>query len=106
MLRQAIQAVWAREVAAMNGVNSDEEELRDFLFGSHRSSLQQVSDAISWPLQRTRSVQVARSAYSWLPAGVPVWRGRGDTIAFDLMGRICHHRNRQPIIPLAHCGTG
>lgn len=161
VLRQAIQTVWAREVAVMNGVNSDEEELRDFLFGTHRGSLhqvadgladigqtrcfwcdrplsrartnvdhvipwshypsnelfnlvlsdsecnnsksanlvtpdlvqrwlerdssllQQVSEAISWPLQRTRSVKVAHSAYSWLPEGVPVWRGRGDIIAFD-----------------------
>ncbi len=48
-----------------------------------RGELMDLARSISWTLDTERSVQVARSAYRWLPLGVPVWRRVNDHIPYD-----------------------
>lgn len=165
VLRQAIETVWARDVAEMNEINTDEQELRSFLFGAQRVALTDISKGLRevdhdrcfwcdgrlregsievdhvipwshypsndlfnlvladrecnndkraklvtanlvarwierdnsglaelsldlhWPIQQDRALNVAASAYRWLPEGVSVWGGRGETIPFDASQR-------------------
>jgi 5-methylcytosine-specific restriction endonuclease McrA len=46
LLRIATQEVWVREVAAINKMQTQEQELRSFLFGADRVGLQQVADGM------------------------------------------------------------
>lgn len=46
LLRPAIESVWSREVIRYNGLNSEEQELRDFLFGVQRTGLSTARDAL------------------------------------------------------------
>ena len=46
ILRPALESVWSAEVARYNNVNSEVQQLRDFLFGAQRTSLEPVRDAL------------------------------------------------------------
>ena len=167
LLRIATQDVWVRDVAAINRMHTQEQQLRSFLFGADRVALRSVADGLrdlgvrhcfwcekplrgatdvdhvipwshypnddlfnlvladrvcnnnkrdrlvtaqlverwvqrdhelarsladelKWPFDPQRSGQVARSAYRYLPEGMPVWAGRDRLEVFrpDDRGRI------------------
>lgn len=46
ILRPALESVWSAEVARYNNVNSEAQQLRDFLFGTQRTSLDPVREAL------------------------------------------------------------
>ena len=46
LLRMATQDVWVREVAAINKMQTQEQELRSFLFGADRIGLHKVADGL------------------------------------------------------------
>ena len=160
LLRIAAQDIWTREVAEINRLQIEEQQLRAFLFGStridltevagglrdlghdqcfwcrgnlgrraevdhvipwshypnddlanlvlvdpacnndkrdrlisaelvtrwvdrDRRQLQALAENLRWPMEPVRSAHVARSAYRYLPVGVPVWRRRGHLQPFD-----------------------
>jgi len=164
LLRIAVQDIWTREVAAINRLHRDEDDLRQFLFGAGRINLGPVADGlralgvehcfwcdrrlgnntqvdhvIPWSyyanndlsnlvladqtcngdkrdrlvspplvarwldrdlaplnelaveLQGTvdlkRTKDVARSAYRYLPDGVPLWGGRNSLLLLEEHGR-------------------
>lgn len=164
LMRLAVEEVWTREVIHINKMNTDEEQLRAFLFGADRvslqavaaglreagtttcfwcdrslsanvhvdhvipwsyyasddlanlvladatcngdkrdrlvtsdlvarwqerdvESLQQVAEAITWPLDFSRTRTVAATAYRYLADGMPLWGGRRRISVMDAAER-------------------
>ena len=164
LMRLAVEEVWTREVIHLNKMNTDEDQLRAFLFGADRvslqavaaglrdagatacfwcdrpisakvhvdhvipwsyyasddlanlvladatcngdkrdrlvtsdlvarwqerdvESLQQVAEAITWPLDFARTRTVAATAYRYLADGMPLWGGRRRITVMDAAER-------------------
>jgi diadenosine tetraphosphate (Ap4A) HIT family hydrolase len=50
-------------------------------------ALQRASEDLLWPVDRQQSLRTAVAAYTWVPAGVPLWEGAGRLVPSTAYGR-------------------